>query len=74
LLEWIAWDSFEFDKAGYVSGYHSLIYVRSILDLIMPLFGVSCVILLTMLLIRILIMHAMLNLTLRHPWTILMLS
>jgi len=48
LLEWIAWDSFEFENASLVSGIHSLILVYSILDLIMPLFYVICVILLTM--------------------------
>ena len=51
-----------------------LILVRCILDLIIPLFGVTCVILLAMLLIHVLIMHAMLNLTLYHPRAILILS
>jgi len=53
---------------------YSLILTRSIIDLIMSLFGVTCIILLTMKLIRILIMHAMHNLTLYHHRTILMLS
>ena len=46
---------------------HFLILAHSILDLIMPLFGVICVILLTMKLIYVLIMHVMCNLTLYHP-------
>ena len=53
---------------------HFLILAHSIVDLIILLFGVICVILLTMLLIRVLIMHAMCNPTLYHPGTILMLS
>jgi len=52
----------------------SLILVRSILDLIISLFSVTYVILLTMLLIRVLIMHVVLNLTLCHSRTILILS
>ena len=55
-------------------GIHFLILVHFMLDLIMPIFDVTCVILLTMKLIRVLIMHAMCNLTLYHPGTILMLS
>jgi len=51
-----------------------LVLMHSILDLIMLLFGVTCVILLTILLIRVLIMHDMLNMTLHHPGTILKLS
>jgi len=50
------------------------ILVYFILDLIMLLFGVTCVILLTIILHHVLIMHAMLNLTLHHPGTKLMLS
>ena len=53
---------------------HFLILAHSIVDLIMPLFGVICVILLTMLLVHVLIMHAMRSLTLYHHGTILMLS
>jgi len=52
---------------------HSLILVISILDLIMPMFGATCIILLTMILIRALITLAMLSLTLHHPGTIVML-
>jgi len=55
-------------------GVDSRILVHSMLDLIMPLFGVTCVILLIMTLIRAIIMHAMLNLTLHHPGAILILS
>ena len=51
----------------------SLILMHFILDLIMPLLGVICVILLTMMLIRVLIMHVMCTLTLYHPGTILKL-
>ena len=52
---------------------YSLILVHSMLDLLMPLFGVACVILLSIKLICILIMHAMLNLTLHHSGALLML-
>jgi len=51
---------------------HFLILARSIPDLIMLLFGVTYINLLIMILIHVLIMHAMLNLTLHHLWTILM--
>jgi len=50
------------------------ILVNFMLDLIILLFGVTCVILLTIILHYVLIMHVMLNLTLHHPGTILMLS
>ena len=50
------------------------ILVYFMLDLIMLLFGVTCVILMTIVLHHVLIMHVMLNLTLHHPGTILMLS
>ena len=53
---------------------HFLILAHSVLDLIIPLLGVTCVVLLTMTLISALVMHAMLNLTLRHLRAILMLS
>jgi len=53
---------------------HSLILVHFMLDLIMRLFGVTCVILLTIILIRVFTMHTMLSLTMHHPGTILMLS
>jgi len=53
---------------------YPLILVHSLLGFIMPLFGVTYVILLTMRLIRVPIMNDMLNLTLHHPGTILMLS
>ena len=53
---------------------HSLMLVHAILDLIMPHFDVTCVILLTIILISVLITHVMLNLILHHPETILMLS
>jgi len=51
-----------------------LICVHSILDLIMPFFLVTCVIRLTILSIRVLIMHAMFNLILNHSGIVLMLS
>ena len=44
-------------------GIYFLILAHSIIDLIMPLFGVIHVALLTMKLIHVLIMHAMINLT-----------
>ena len=50
------------------------ILVHFMLDLTMLLFGVICAILLTIILHHVLIMHVMLNLTLHHPGTILMLS
>jgi len=53
---------------------YSPILVHSISNLIMPPFGMICVILLTMLPIHVLIKHAMLDLTLHHPGIILMLS
>jgi len=53
---------------------YSLIFGYSMLDLIMLLFGVTYVILLTMKLIRVLIMHARLKLTLHHLRITLMLS
>ena len=66
-LEWIAWDSFEFEKASHVSRYSfpdsCAFYARSSYA---P-FGVTCVILLTLKLIRILIMYATLNMTLYYP-------
>jgi len=74
LLERIAWDLFKFEKASRVFSIHFLILAYSMLDLIMLLFGVRCVNLLTMKLIRVLIMYAMFNLTLYHPRTMLMLS
>ena len=74
LLEWIVWDSFEFEKASHVSIYSlsdpRVFYAKSYY----ALFGAICVILLNMKLIHVCIMHAMLNLTLHHPWIILMLS
>jgi len=51
---------------------HSLILVRFILDLIMLYFGVICVILLIVKLIRALIIHVILNLTLYYPGMTLM--
>ena len=53
---------------------HFLILVHFMLDPIMPLFGVTSVILLTMILIRVLIMHVMHNSISNHPGTTLMLS
>jgi len=50
---------------------HFLILECSMLDLIMTFFGVTCKIILIMLLIGVLIMHTMLNLKLHYPWTIL---
>ena len=45
---------------------HFVILVHSSLDLIVPLLGVTYVILLTMTLTCVLVMHTMLNLTLHH--------
>jgi len=53
---------------------HSIILVHFILGLIMLLSGVICVNIFSMILFRVFITHAMLNLTLFHPGTILMLS
>ena len=53
---------------------HFLILVHFMLHLIMSLFGVICVIRLTMPLVRVLVIHGVTNLTLYHPRTILMLS
>ena len=53
---------------------HFMILVHFMLDLIILLFGVSCVNLLIMKLICVLVMHAMLNLILHHPGTIQMSS
>jgi len=50
------------------------ILVHFIIYLIMPPFYVTCVILLTIMLIHVLIMHDIVNMTLHHPQTILMLS
>ena len=51
-----------------------LILAHSMLDRIMFVCGVTCVILLTIMLIHALIMHDMFNLTLHYPETVLMLS
>jgi len=51
-----------------------LIHVYSMLDRIMLLCGVTCVILLIIILRHVLIMHAMLNLALHDLGTVLMLS
>ena len=53
---------------------HPLILVHSMLNVIMPLFGVICVIIMAMLLVRVLIMHAMRNLSWHRPWIMPMLS
>jgi len=53
---------------------YSLIRVDSTLDVVMPIFGVTWVILVTMKQICVLIMHVMVNLTSHHVGTILMLS
>jgi len=50
------------------------IHVHFMLDHIMLLIGVTCAILLTIILHHVLIMHVVLNLTSHHPGTILMLS
>ena len=50
------------------------ILVHFMLARIMSLFGVICVVLLTIMLIHVLIMQAMIHLTLHHPGTVLMLS
>ena len=60
LLEWVAWDSFEFEKASCVSGYSFPVLVHSMVDRIILLFGVNCVIPLTITLVHIHIMHIML--------------
>jgi len=52
----------------------SLILVHFILDLIISLFGVTCIVLLTVMLIHVLIIRTMFNRTLHQPGTILMLS
>jgi len=44
----------------------SPIHVHSMLNLIMLLFGVTCIVLLTIILLHVLFMHAMLNLN--HPY------
>jgi len=38
LFEWIAWDSFEFEKGSSVFGYSSAILLYSMLDLNVPFF------------------------------------
>jgi len=70
LLKQTGWDLFEFEKASRGFPDPIAFYARSYY----ALFGVTCAILLTMILIYVLIMHAMLNLTLHHPWITLMLS
>jgi len=74
LLEWIAWASFEFEKAScfYGNSLHDpcAFYARSYYA---PLW-LTCVVLLTIMLNHVLIIHAMLNLTLHHIRTVVMLS
>jgi len=53
---------------------HFITHVHFMLDRIMLLCGVTCVVLLTIMLIHVLITHTMLNLTLHHLGTVLMLS
>ena len=53
---------------------HFITHVPFMLDRIMLLFGVTCVILLTITLHHVFIMHVMLNLTLHYPGTVLILS
>jgi len=50
------------------------ILLHFMLDLIIPLFGVICAILLTIMLTHVLIMHALLNMTLHYPGPMLILS
>ena len=56
LLEWIARGSFELKRQVVSVDIRSWILVHSMLDLIMPLFSVTCVILLTMILIHAIIL------------------
>jgi len=74
LLEWITWDSFEFEKASCVSRFFFPTHVHSILDHIMLLFDVTYVILLTIILHHVLIIHVVINLTLHHQGIVLILS
>ena len=66
LLEWIGWNSFEFEKVSCVSGYSfpdpCVFYARYYY----ALFGVTCVVLLTIRTLHVLPMHAILNLI--HPY------
>ena len=59
LLVWVAWDSFEFEKACCVYRYSFPIHVHFMLDHTMLICGVICVILLPILLTHILIMLVM---------------
>ena len=54
--------------------FMDIVSLALMLDLIVPLFSVTGVILLTAILIHVLIMHVMHNLSLHHSRTILMLS
>ena len=72
LLDWVAWDSFEFEKASCVCGCYfpdpCAFYARSYYA---PLW---CDICNSTIILHHVIMHVMLNLTLHQPGTILMLS
>jgi len=61
LLEWIVWDSFEFEKTSLISRYSSsdpgAFYRRSYYAFL----GMICVALLTMKLTRVLIWHVMIS-------------
>ena len=60
LLEWVAWDSFEFDKASHICGYSFPNPCVFMLNRTMLLFGVICVVLLPIMLVHVLMMHAIL--------------
>ena len=53
---------------------HFMTHVHFMLDCIMLLYSVTCVVLLTIILVHVLIMPTMLDLTLHHLGTVLMLS
>ena len=57
LLEWVAWNLFEFEKASCA---YFITHLHSMLDHTMLLFGVICVILLPIMLVHVLMMHAIL--------------
>jgi len=73
LLEWIAWIRLSLKRLVIFRDVIFLFLVHFMLDHIMLLCGVTCVVL-TIILHHALIMHVMLNLTLHHQGTVLMLS
>ena len=60
LLEWVAGNSFEFEKASCVYGYLFHDPCAFMLNCTMLLFGVTCVIFLSIMLVHVLIVHAIL--------------